>query len=359
MKHALCSLRHAGLLLANQIRNVTLDKLHSQLYDFFQTDEFEIKPSASGASTRQYYEINFEKKLYFPSKKILLMQVPPEELKTLIDYVHIDFYLTRMGIPTPRIYEMKKQFGWIFLEYQNKPTVLEHLVNKSDEISGILEKLIDFLILMQERCRHDDQCPAFQRSFDREKYLHEFEDVKERLLSSYYNFQLSKLELGDFREFAKDISVMLDTEDKVFAHGDFQSSNIFYDDKNDISFKIIDFQDARYGAPVYDLASCLWDSYIPISDDNREGLHEIFFEHLKKQGTSYSKKDFQTLVDYAVIQRKLHDATVFAYDFKRNGDKTPTPFISASVQMAVDKMKKYNHFKKVMKIFEQAGDKSA
>ncbi len=338
---------------------MTLDNLHQQLQTFFRTDKFEIKPLTGGASTRKYYEINFKKKLYFPSKRILLMSIPVHEIDSLTDYVHTDFYLNRVGIPTPRLYEMNEQFGWIFLEYQNNPTILQYLKNNPNETPTILEKLIEFLVVIQERCQFNEQCPAFRRCFDREKYLYEFNfHVKEQLLFSYYKRQLSEQQFNDFQQFSVEVSETLDTEDKVFVHRDFQSSNIFYDEaQDDLPFKIIDFQDARYGLRVYDLVSCLWDSYIAIADDLREALLEKFFQHLTNQGTSRTKSEFQKLVDYAVIQRKLHDAGAFAYNFNRTGENKFKSFISAAIQMAVDRMKQYDHFREMTQIFEKIGEK--
>jgi len=285
----------------------------------------------------------------------MLMTIPVNEIKTLTDYMHIDFYLTRMGISTPKVYEMKRQFGWIFLEYQHQPTLQEYLKQKREKIPYMIDSLIDFLIYMQERCQFEERCPAFRRFFDAEKYRYEFDfHVREQLLSHYFKHDFSEKELQVFNSFSAEVSETLDIEAKVFVHRDFQSSNIFYDEtRQDIPFKIIDFQDARYGSPIYDPVSCLWDSYIPITEDVRESLLEKFFNYLIKTGTRLTNNKFQKLVDYTVIQRKLHDAGAFAYNFHRTRDVRFTAFIHPAIQMAVEKMKGYNSFNEVVNIFEK------
>lgn len=330
-------------------------QLTNQLQTFFKTDQFEISQLSGGASSRKYYQLSFEEKLYFPESQIVLMTIPVKEIKTLTDYMHIDFYLTRMGVPTPKVYEMKRQFGWIFLEYQNVPTLDAYLKEKPERVADVLAELIDLLIYMQERCQFEENCPAFQRFFDAEKYRFEFEfHVQEQLLSNYFKHDLSDTELQAFNSFSTEISETLDMKAKVFVHRDFQSSNIFYDETgHDIPFKMIDFQDARAGSPIYDLVSCLWDSYIPIPEDVRESLLEKFFDHLAKASTPLANNKFRKLVDYTVIQRKLHDAGAFAYNFHRTNDARFTNFIQPAIQMALEKMREYNSFKDIVNIFEK------
>lgn len=335
-----------------------ITKLTEQLQNFFNTHEFQIKPLAGGASARKYFEIDLAKKLYFPSRKILLMSVPLDETRMITDYVHIDFYLNRMNIPTPRIYEMNKHAGWIFLEYQNIPTLRDYLQNNPGKTASLLKILIEFLLHMQDKCEFDDQCPAFQRFFDTEKYQHEFDfHVRQQLLERYFNRKLTKQEIKDFQIFSSKICQTLDINEKVFVHRDFQSSNIFYDgSQQQTPFKLIDFQDARCGSPVYDLVSCLWDSYIEIEDALRIRSLEKFYQPLTDRGTSLTQTDFYKLVDYSVIQRKLHDAGAFAYNYLRFKDKKFVQFISPAIRMALDKMNRYSQFKPVIKIFKTVGD---
>lgn len=331
-----------------------ITKLTEQLQDFFGTDQFQIKPLKVWASARKYFEIDLEKKLYFPSKKILLMCAPLAEIQMITDYVHIDFYLNRMNIPTPRIYEMNKHAGWIFLEYQNHPTMRDYLQKNPGKTSSLLEKLIDFLIRMQDQCQVDEQCPAFQRFFNTQEYQDEFDFyVHQQLLERYFNRNLTEQEIKEFQTFSSEINCTLDIDEKVFVHRDFQSSNIFYDaSQKQTPFKIIDFQDARFGSPIYDLVSALWDSYIEIDGNLRDRLLTKYSKTLGNKGTSLPLSDFYKLVDYSVIQRKLRDAGAFAYNYLRFKDKKFAQFISPAIQMALNKMKRYTQLNSAIKIFE-------
>ena len=43
---------------------------------------------------------------------------------------------------------------------------------------------------------------------------------------------------------------------------------------------MIDFQDARMGSPHYDLASLLYDAYVPISKDEKRELTDLYLREL-------------------------------------------------------------------------------
>lgn len=60
----------------------------------------------------------------------------------------------------------------------------------------------------------------------------------------------------------------------VLVHRDFQSSNVLY--RKDGTFAFIDFQGMRLGAAAYDLASLLYDPYVPIDEKARASLARLY-----------------------------------------------------------------------------------
>ena len=60
----------------------------------------------------------------------------------------------------------------------------------------------------------------------------------------------------------------------VLVHRDFQSSNVLY--RADGSFAFIDFQGMRLGAAAYDLASLLYDPYVPLGEQARASLARLY-----------------------------------------------------------------------------------
>ena len=60
----------------------------------------------------------------------------------------------------------------------------------------------------------------------------------------------------------------------VLVHRDFQSSNVRF--REDGSFAFIDFQGMRLGAAAYDLASLLYDPYVPLEESDRQALAKLY-----------------------------------------------------------------------------------
>lgn len=69
------------------------------------------------------------------------------------------------------------------------------------------------------------------------------------------------------------IADALSRQRPVLVHRDFQSSNVLY--RPDGSFAFIDFQGMRLGSPAYDLASLLYDPYVPLTERDRAALAKL------------------------------------------------------------------------------------
>lgn len=327
------------------------EALKAELAEFLRQSDFAIVPVQGGASSRKYYTIEFSTPTYFPNQTILVMDAPLEDTAILTNYMNVNYYLQRMAIPTPRLYEINLPHGWIFLEYVTAPTLEEYFHENPGQIDSVMPDLLSFICRMQKKCLYEDHCPAFQRRFDFEKYMFEFNfHVREQLLGFYFHMEYDEALL---KEFSHEISRELDIEHALFVHRDFQSSNLFIDAGNGRNeFVIIDFQDARYGTPVYDIVSCLWDSYIPVSPDLREAMIKEYFQFLPEVGLNWDWDYYQKIVDYTVIQRKLHDAGAFAYNYRRFGSKRYVRYIREAIEMAISCMVKYDNLAPVAKIFE-------
>jgi aminoglycoside/choline kinase family phosphotransferase len=327
--------------------------LKDQLSTFFKSDNFTVQYLDAGASVRKYYLLTFNEVRYFPGKDVVLMWLPKDRLEIIDDYLNISYYLRRQKIPRPRVYEIHRESGWIFLEPARGFRLDLYIKNRSMlQLKNIYRKLVDFLIHIQTGTSYESHCPAFTRFFDVNKYMFEFNfHVREQLVKSYYAQDFKNSYEKVFLAFAQDVSTFLDFKIPLFVHRDFQSSNIFFTPhsrKN--SFQIIDFQDARSGNPVYDLVSLLWDSYVIIPDDIREWLQEKFYhEHpfIKKH---FDNESYKKSIDYTIIQRKLHDAGAFIYTFRLTRNNNYLKYIDEAVNMAKNRMALYPGFQNMVEV---------
>ena len=325
---------------------LSLENLQKDLADFFKTDSFTLNPIEGGASVRKYFILNFKENSRFPTRTVILMYIPQERIDIADNYHNISQYFSQINISQPRLYEVHRDLGWLFVQHAAGYRLDLYLQKATAEAaSGIYHHLVDFLIDLQNRARVEKNCWAFERFFDTEKYLFEFSfHLKEQLLENYFHHRWSDSELTLLNRTSRDISEFLDNHLPVFVHRDFQSSNIFYDPESaNHYFQIIDFQDARSGGPVYDLVSLLWDSYYDVSEVLQNQLLQKFYQAQPLVSKNFSPDEYRQTVDYSVIQRKLHDAGAFVYSFRLTGNNRYLKYIHPAIQMAVTRMEPYPH----------------
>jgi len=318
--------------------------LKENLNKFFDTDHFTLEPMEGGASVRKYFILHFKQNTRFPSPTVILMYVPQDRIDIADNYYNISRYFDRMNISHPTLYEIHRARGWVFVQHATGHRLDLYLQNAHDgEISVIYHRLIDFLVDMQNKAQVDDNCWAFSRFFNIDKYQFEFSfHVYEQLIKNYFQKKLSPAEMDIFSKAAHEISTFLDNDLPVFVHRDFQSSNIFYDPSATRNyFQIIDFQDARSGGPMYDLVALLWDSYFSLSQDLQLELTQKFYHSQSLVKKNFSPAAYQQTIDYTVIQRKLHDAGAFVYSHRLTGNDRYLKYITSAIQMAIDRMESY------------------
>jgi aminoglycoside/choline kinase family phosphotransferase len=335
--------------------NPDFNKLYVKLNNYFKSSRFKISKIYSGASIRKYYRLQFIQETYFPTSTIVLMVIPPEKSDMLGEYFLISRYLKQNGIQNPQIFEINKNEGWIFLAPASGTLLVEYLKGNLNEVYSIYFKLMDFLIELQNRTKFEKICPVFNRFFDKKKFLYEFQfHVKEQLLENYFHITFNLKEEKQFNFFFQEISDTLDTKELFFVHRDFQSSNIFYNPKNiKAPFQVIDFQDARCGSPLYDLVSILWDSYFEIPKNLQKTLIRQYYLKQNLVCNSYSVEEFNKLVRYMVIQRKLHDAGAFAYCWHSQRNNKFNQYIPAAIEMALREVQRFEQFDFISAFFDK------
>ena len=78
----------------------------------------------------------------------------------------------------------------------------------------------------------------------------------------------------DVQQELEDVAAVLSKESQVLVHRDFQSSNLLYA-SGKAKPMLIDYQGMRAGPAAYDVASLLYDPYVPMDETDRKLLLEI------------------------------------------------------------------------------------
>ena len=203
-------------------------------------------------------------------------------------FVHTAGILDRAGIAIPKIFAHKPEDGFMWIEdlgtihlwdYRNDPwdvrrPLYEATLREVGKIHAINETDLS-----------EPDAHGLQPAFDEALYLWEQDYFFEQFL---YRFSaLPAHEVTTLREkpVFKDIRTRLAAQPRQLLHRDFQSQNVLIRDGDPV---IIDFQGLRPGRPEYDIASLLYDPYVPLAKEERAHLSDFYLQNAAPEGTDPS-----------------------------------------------------------------------
>ena len=113
--------------------------------------------------------------------------------------------------------------------------------------------------------------PELEPAFGPELYAWERELFERECVKGRYG--LDGLPAEAVAELEK-VSAVLCREPQMLVHRDFQSANLIYPQSGGKPY-LIDYQGLRFGAAAYDVASLLFDPYVPMDGTDRKMLLEL------------------------------------------------------------------------------------
>ena len=233
-----------------------------------------IVPLAGDGSERRYYRIHCRDNL-----TLILMVLPPVDRARLAagnyDWLDIADLLTKQTIPCPQVVAeldhalVIEDCGNVMLNdcYQQRQLF--------ERCFAIIGEFIDL--------NPDDHHVCWQRRFTSEAYRTELEFFQTMFIDKATNLQLTVTARQKFVEDSVKLSDYLEQFSSFFVHKDFHSRNLMVIDGSQL--KVIDFQDACLGSPLYDLISLCFDSYLPLSSQDRRELFIAGCQQLSQQTT--------------------------------------------------------------------------
>ena len=204
--------------------------------------------------------------------------------------------LSTASVPVPTIIGHDKSHGLILQEDCGN-IMLQNLA--PGNLREAYRKAVEIMIVIQSIDSRKKELP-FNRSFDEEKLMFEFEFFLEHAPEGAFS-EKNKALLR--REFLSISQRMLLPRHFVLNHRDYHSRNILV--KDGILF-VIDFQDARMGLPQYDAVSLLRDSYAVLPDELFTELRDYHYALLRENSlTVMSRDEYLYLFDLAAFQRNV------------------------------------------------------
>ncbi len=234
-----------------------------------------IEPLQKDLSTRSYFRLQLDAPGPHGPTLVLCQQDGPAG-STMEDFTRIAAQLAEAGIPVPHVLARHPGRPWLLQSDAGikdlKTQVMEWTQSgDSDSIEAEYERAIRLLARLQEIALQE---PVQSRSFDFEKLFFEMNFFVENAEKAAQQYRVSYFLSFEFRTFLRTVCEKLERSGpRVFAHRDLHSKNVMRSESGQVW---IDFQDARTGLPWYDLASLLYDPYVPLSREFRMKMLRVY-----------------------------------------------------------------------------------
>ncbi|WPU65331.1 aminoglycoside phosphotransferase family protein [Peredibacter starrii] len=305
-----------------ELFNKTQDK------DILKNEKLEEIDKLTGdASTRRYYRIFTDKKSY-----VVCLDNPFEGEMEKHPFLSVQQFLGTNKVRVPAILDHNLSRGYSLQEDLGNVTLLTHLsdMTSTEKEYTVYKTIVDQLLELHRIPAGAVKNPnLFQLKFDYQKYMDETRFTFKYFLNFFNKIEDENL-IQDLEKLFDPIMKRLADQKMVITHRDFHSRNIMVKDNNYI---FIDFQDARWGIPQYDLVSLLEDCYYDLKQSNRESLKRYYYDNLDPAiHGQKTYEQFLELYDDMTIQRVFKAVGSFCYIYNWRKDDRYLKYIGFAME---------------------------
>ncbi|HET6201859.1 MAG TPA: phosphotransferase [Planctomycetota bacterium] len=238
------------------------------------------------------------------------------------------------GVPAPEIHAEDPVCGLVVEEDFGDTLLEEAATGQPREVPSRYRALVDLLHAMQARFPRRSEAEAaplaLRRAFDAATFERELRIFEEHLWKGHLGARPTEEETCAFRAHARRLAETVAALPPRFAHRDFHARNILV--RPDGSFGIVDFQDARFGPPHYDLASLLFDGYVRLEPD----LVEELFQRFEEASPSFpDPPSARAAFELTAAQRVLKALGSFGYLARIKGKTRFLDYVPKALEDAV------------------------
>lgn len=261
---------------------------------------FKVEQVHKGGSDRRYFRLT-------PAiSSFIFCQYTAEKLENTLFAQHTD-YLAEHGVPVPRIWARDTENHRLWIEDLGSRDLWSY---REDDWEAVRRPLYEAAIRAVSKIHAirkdnpgDPPPPPLGPEFDESLYLWEQDYFFTRFAVP---FSIATPEtMAAVRQDASLARLRSDLASlpRCLIHRDFQSQNIIVQEGSPV---FIDYQGLRYGLGEYDLASLLYDPYVPMTAAQREDLIEF-------AAGLYPHPDFRQTLQRCACQRLMQ--ALGAYGF--------------------------------------------
>lgn len=309
-----------------------------------------IRPLTADASTREFFRIEWQ-------GTTAVACVYPEPFDPAEQpYIDVTHLFLAAHLPVAGIYDVDGGLGVIIQEDLGDRILRDVLIEKmhtEDERS--LREAISLIARIQTATElaYEMNFVASRLKFDTEKLLWELSFFKEHYFTTYRKTPLDERTDRRLSEEFAELSRLLEGYASVLCHRDFHAANLMIDPQG--KMRIIDHQDARIGAPAYDLVSLLLDRITePPSPEWLAEKRLYFLDMRRKFGLpKIDEGDFAYQFRLQTLQRCLKAAGTFSYQSAMRGKAYFEPFILPMFRIVLRSSRNISGFPTLISVLEK------
>lgn len=286
------------------------------LRDFIKQSGFAehtIDKLAGDASFRRYVRVTT------PQTSYVVMDSPPDS-EPIRPYIRVCDYLCKQGYAAPRIIALDEESGFLLLEDLGDDVFNTLLTKDSKEAKALEHELYTQSV---ELLADWHKNPGMLKSsatlniadYNLDEYIRELQLFTDWYLPEYGNSEAA-FRSAEFLDVCASILVQIPLAGCYFVHRDFHANNLVWlkDRKGKQRVGLLDFQDALWGDPSYDLVSLLEDARRDVATELAIEMKELYIKLSGQPRELFNKR-------YAIMgaQRNLKIIGIFARLNKRDG----------------------------------------
>ncbi len=289
-----------------------------------------VLPLSGDASTRRYY------RLVDGGRSHVLALYPepfsPEELT----YLSVHRLLEAYGLPVPATVDVDGSRGVVLQEDLGDRTLQVVLGAEPGRQEDLYREAVDQAARLQLRAAQGPQkVDCFRIAFDIEKLSWELHYFLKHFVEGHRGCDLTVEDRSTLSEAFHQLSQEIASWPRVLCHRDYHSRNLMLHAERLVW---IDFQDARMGPAVYDLASLLRDAYVDVPEAMQEDLKERFRQ---EAAPDEPREVFRRRFDLMCVQRNLKTLGTFGFMATVRQNPVYLPYIPRTLAHARHNLSRY------------------
>lgn len=301
------------------------------------------------ASTRRYLRCVDDR-----GSSWILTLYPVAIEENRFSYRQIHGLLRSIGIPVPDIIAVDTAHGLLLQQDLGILSLERMAVGSPGQLSGRLRTALDYIVTMQVEGsrRFGPEYTNHSLGLDATRLQWELDFFLDHYVGDFRGRRIEKVDVlqDEFRHIVGE----LDGCPKVFCHRDYQVRNLMVADE---TLYVIDFQDARWGPPSYDLASLLEDS-IQLGPAEIDECIEVYRRELSRRGHAglpaeiFERPSFLRQFHLMAVQRLLKALGTYGNQIAVRGIDSYRRLIPGTLERAISSLELLPEFPATRRLVE-------